>query len=413
MAHPALLDRDLLLRLPKSDLHVHLDGSLRPRTLIELARERKVRLPSYSEAGLYAQVFKESYANLPEYLKGFELTCACLQDEEALERTAYELALDNQREGVRYLEVRFAPQLHVHGNLDIHRVLRAVSRGLLNAREEFNRRPEVRSHAEPRFECGIIVCAMRFFTDAFSEHFAAYFRALPTSPRKRIYAMASLELARATVAAVEAEGLPVVGFDLAGQEHGFPAQDHWEAYQYVHERFFGKTVHAGEDYGPESIFQAITELHADRIGHGTWLLSASRIRDRGIKDRKAYIEKLVRYIADRRITLEVCLTSNQQTLPELRQSLARHPFRHFRKARLSMTLCTDNRLVSRTTMTDELLKAIQTFDLEPREVKNLLVYGFKRSFFPGPYSSKREYVREVLDHCERVMGEVGLDVRGG
>jgi adenosine deaminase len=254
---------------------------------------------------------------------------------------------------------------------------------------------------------------MRFFAEGFSEHFAAYFRALPTSPKDRIYAMASLELARASIAAVEEEGVPVVGFDLAGQERGFPAEDHREAYQLVHEHFLGKTVHAGEDYGPESIFQAITDLHADRIGHGTWLLSPGKIRDRRITDKKAFVEKLVRYIADRRITLEVCLTSNQQTIPEFKDHLARHPFRHFRRAKLSTSLCTDNRLVSRTTVTDEVMKAIDTFDLSPMEVKDLLVYGFKRSFYPGPYTEKRSYVRSVIDYFEELMAGAGFDVRGG
>jgi adenosine deaminase len=126
-----------------------------------------------------------------------------------------------------------------------------------------------------------------------------------------------------------------------------------------------------------------------------------------------FVEKLVRYIADRRITLEVCLTSNQQTIPEFKDNLARHPFRHFRRAKLSTSLCTDNRLVSRTTVTDEVMKAIETFSLSPMEVKDLLVYGFKRSFYPGPYTEKRSYVRSVIDYFEELMAGAGFDVRGG
>ena len=407
------ISRDLIARLPKSDLHVHLDGSLRLATLIELARERKIRLPSTTEDGLRRLVFKQHYQNLGEYLRGFEYTCACLADEEALERSAYELALDNQAEGVRYLEVRFAPQLHVSHVLDIRTVLRAVSRGLLRAKKEYNAAPAIRSGAEPRFECGIIVCAMRFFTEAFSQHFAAYFSALPSAPRERIYNLASLELARATADAVAADGLPVVGFDLAGQERGYPAKDHLGAYQFVHDHFLGKTVHAGEDYGPESIFQAITDCHADRIGHGTWLFSQRHIRDRSIVDKRAYVDKIVRYVADRRITLEVCLTSNQQTIPELRDDLGKHPFKKMRQARCSVTLCTDNRLVSRTTMTDEVEKAVHAFGLEPRALKDVLIYGFKRSFFPGSYPEKRDWVRSVLNHMEDAFLTEGIDVRGG
>ena len=265
----------------------------------------------------------------------------------------------------------------------------------------------------PRFEAGVIVCALRFFLPQFSEHYRAYFEALPTAPAAEIYALASLELARAAVAAAEEDGLPVVGFDLAGQERGFPAKDHQAAYQLAHEHFLGKTVHAGEDYGPESIFQAITDCHADRIGHGTWLFSPRHIRDRSIRDKRALIGKLARYVAERRITLEVCLTSNQQTIPELRDNLGRHPFRKMREARCSVTLCTDNRLVSRTTMTDECDKAVKAFDLDARALKDVLIYGFKRSFFPGPYPHKREWVRSVLNHMEDRFAEAGHDVRAG
>lgn len=407
------LTRELIAALPKSDLHVHLDGSLRLRTLIELAGERKVKLPSATPEGLLETVFKRAYQNLPEYLKGFEFTVACLQDRESLERAAYELCWDCRNENVFYAEIRFAPQLHVHGDFDIKAVLEAVARGIQRAQKEINQRPDVQSGAVPHFHAGIIVCALRFFLPVFSEHYRTYFDALRETPQRDIQALASLELARASVRAREEKGLPIVGFDLAGQERGYPAKDHLEAYQLVHDHFLGKTVHAGEDYGPESIFQAITDCHADRIGHGTWLLSPGKIQDRSIVDKKGFVEKLVQYVADRRITLEVCLTSNQQTLPELRHDLQKHPFRAMWKSRLSLTICTDNRLVSRTTVTDEVHKCVSTFGLGPKELKNLLVYGFKRSFFPGPYTEKRVYVRSILDHLEAVMLEHGFDVRQG
>jgi adenosine deaminase len=411
MPSKQVIDRALIAELPKSDLHVHLDGSLRLGTLIELAAEHGVALPSATPEGLRRLVFKRAYQNLPEYLKGFEFTVACLQTPEALERAAYELCLDCRAENVFYVEVRFAPQLHVRGDFTLRAVLAAVARGLERARRAINAEPAIVDGTLPRFECGIIVCAMRFFLPGFSEHYRAYFDALPTAPRQQIYALASLELARATVLAVEDDGLPVVGLDLAGQERGFPAADHERAYQLVHDHFLGKTVHAGEDYGPESIFQAITDCHADRIGHGTWLFSANRIQDKSITDKKGYVEKLVRYVADRRITLEVCLTSNQQTIPELSADLGRHPFRKMRKAKVSVTLCTDNRLVSRTTVTDEVQKAVDTFRLDPHELKDVLIYGFKRSFYPGPYHVKRAYVRSVLDRMEQVFLERGIDVR--
>jgi adenosine deaminase len=409
----AVLAPELVAQLPKSDLHLHLDGSLRLDTLIELAKSHRVALPSASPDGLLELVFKRAYKNLPEYLKGFEFTVACLQDAESLERVAYELAWDCRRENVFYIEVRFAPQLHVRGGFRVRDVLRAVCKGLERAKREINQAPEVKRGEVPAFECGVIVCALRFFLPVFSEHYRAYFEALTTASPDEIYALASLELARAAVQAAEEDGLPVVGLDLAGQERGFPAKDHQAAYQLAHEHFLGKTVHAGEDYGPESIFQAITDCHADRIGHGTWLFSQRHIRDRSIQDKKAYVDKIVRYVADRRITLEVCLTSNQQTIPELRDDLRKHPFKKMREARCSVTLCTDNRLVSRTTMTDEVRKAVDAFGLDPRALKDVLIYGFKRSFFPGSYPQKRTWVRSVLNHMEDVFLRFGHDVRAG
>ncbi len=407
------LSRALIRALPKTDLHVHLDGSLRLETLIELAAERNVKLPSRSPEGLRRLVFKRAYRNLPEYLKGFEYTVACLRDAEALERAAFELAEDCRAENVHYLELRFAPQLHAREGFGLREVVRAVCRGLERAEKRFNQRKEVREKRALPFRAGVIVCAMRFFNAQFSPHYAAYFQALPTTDPERIAALASLELARVAVAAAD-EGLPVVGFDLAGCEAGFPAEAHREAYQYVHDHFLGKTVHAGEDYGPESIFQAITVCHADRIGHGTWLFSQRKIQDPRIKDRKSYVEKLVRYVAERRITLEVCLTSNQQTLPEFRDDLRRHPFRRMRRARLSTTICTDNRLVSNTTVTDEIWKAVQAFGLDRKELESILLYGFKRSFWPGPYREKRAYVRRVIDEIRRHLGgDAGETYMGG
>lgn len=407
-----LADRKLIGELPKSDLHVHLDGSLRLETLIELAKQRKIKLPSSTAEGMRRLVFKRAYRNLPEYLKGFEFTVACLQDPESLERCAYELCHDCRDENVFYLEIRFAPQLHVSGDLDVSSVLEAVSRGIERASAEINRQNEKAKWRRPEFKCGIVVCALRHFEPSFSDHYASYFSTLHSAPRDSIYRLASVELARAAVAAADA-GLPVVGLDLAGQERGFPAKEHQEAYQIAHDHFLGKTVHAGEDYGPESIFQAITDCHADRIGHGTWLFSRRHIHDKSIADRGKYVDNLVRYVAERRITLEVCLSSNQQTIPEFRDDLSNHPFKHMRKARLSVALCTDNRLMSRTTVTNEVCKAVETFKLNPKELKNILTYGFKRSFYPGSYTEKRRYIRSVLNDLETVMSKWGLDVRPG
>ncbi len=395
------ITREFVAALPKTDLHVHLDGSLRIPTLIELARASKVELPSWTESGLRETVFKDRYESLGDYLKGFRYTVAVMQSGEALERIAAELAEDNQVEGVRYLEVRFAPQLHVRPGLDAIQVLAAVDRGLRSARDAFNRRPEVADGREPPFEYGIICCALRAFGAGFSCHYDTLLAAHPFTRSKDIFAMASLDAVRAAVLARDTLGLQVVGFDLAGEESGYPAGAHKEAFEFALKNFLKRTVHAGEAYGPESIFQAITDLHADRIGHGTYLLEASEIRDPEIEDRERYVEKLGNYIADRRITLEVCLTSNLQTNPAMKQ-LDDHTFRKLRDARISTTLCTDNRLMSNTTVTNELLLAAKHLGLDRHDLKSIVIYGFKRSFWPGDYLSKRQYVRKIIDHYDAV-----------
>ncbi len=395
------ISRDFVLALPKTDLHVHLDGSIRINTLIELANEYSVTLPSYTEEGLRELVFKDRYESLGDYLKGFGYTCAVLQSELALERAGYELAIDNQSEGVRYLEVRFAPQLHVHAHMTAIQVLRAVDRGLRRAQSDYNARPEITSGQEPEFKYGLIICAMRMFNEHFSEYFRNIINTHRHAPKKELFSLASLELARAAVEARDVYGLPVVGFDLAGEEAGYPAEDHSPAFQYAHQNFLKKTVHAGEAYGPESIFQAITSLYADRIGHGTYLLEPQMITDSGIKDPVRYVEKLSQYIADRRITLEICLTSNLQTNPNMK-SLEEHSFKRLRAARLSTTICTDNRTVSNTTVTNEIMLAVKHLELDLYDLKSIIVYGFKRSFMPSTYLEKRAYVRKIIDHYEAV-----------
>jgi adenosine deaminase len=395
------LSKEFIRKIPKTDLHLHLDGSLRLSTLIELAQENEIPLPAYTEKELKKTVYKDKYQDLGEYLHGFAYTCAVLQSESALERVAYELGKDNIEEGVRYIEVRFAPQLHQHKHMGISNVLKAVNRGLKEAKDEFNGTAAVKSGKEVPFSYGLIVCAMRMFDYGFSEYFDSLLDVHKHSERKWIFSLASQELVKASVEARDRYKIPIVGFDLAGQEKGYPAVDHRFAYNLAHKHFMKKTVHAGEAFGPESIFQAITELHADRIGHGVHLFRSDMIYDKDIDDKEAYVENLVQYIGGRRITLEICLTSNMQTIPEFKD-LKEHSFGKMREAGLSVTLCTDNRLVSNTTVTDEIMKAVETFDISSKELKNLIAYGFKRSFYPGTYLKKRNYVRQVLDAYEAV-----------
>ena len=396
-----MITDELIRALPKTDLHLHLDGSLREASLIEMARERDVRLPAESVEGINALVFKPTYASLEEYLTGFAYTCAVLQDEEALERAAWELAWDNIDEGVRYIEVRFAPQLHMHKGLGVDRVLRAVDRGLARARAEHERSEAVVVRNEPPFRYGIIVCALRYFEAGFSGWYGQLCGLFPDAPRTTVFAMASLELARAAVRVRDDHGVPIVGFDLAGREDGYPAHEHVEAFAHAHRHFLKKTVHAGEAYGPESIFDAISSLYADRIGHGYHLFSPDLCGPE-IADPDDYVRRLATYIADRRITLEVCITSNLQTNPEIGE-VGNHVFGRMLEARLSATLCTDNRLVSHTTVSREVGLAVETFGMDLGQVRNTLIYGFKRSFYPGPYTEKRAYVRQIIDYYDAIV----------
>jgi len=153
----------LIQELPKSDLHVHLGGSLREESLIEMSHERGVKLPAETPQELRKKVFKQRYKNLEEYLKGFTYTTRVLQDQDSLERAAYELCQDSQKEGVRYIEIRLAPQLHTGENQSIQSVLASVTKGIHRAEKEFNTRSQVASGQEPAFRAGIIVCALRFF----------------------------------------------------------------------------------------------------------------------------------------------------------------------------------------------------------------------------------------------------------
>lgn len=398
---------EFLTEIPKTDLHVHLDGSLRLTTLIDIAREQKITLPSYTEEGLRETVFKERYADLPEYLQGFAYTVAVMQTPEAIERVSYEFGLDNFAEGVFYVEPRFAPQRHANPSMSMDDVLASADRGLSRAKEEINSRKEIAGGKLPPFEYGIIGSAMRMFTEKYSDYYRRLIDIHPYMPEEDLQGIASLDLVRALIHARDEKGLRIVGFDLAGAERGYPAETHRQAYNLALKNFLKKTVHAGEDYGPASIFQAITDCHADRIGHGTNLFAADLVELPTKEYREKYARELWQYIADRRITIEVCLTSNLQTMPRLK-SIEDHPFAKMLKNRLSTTFCTDNRLVSSTSVTKEIELAVSHFEIGPKKLKDIIIYGFKRSFYPGDYTEKRGYVRGIIDHYEDVEKKHGV-----
>lgn len=386
------IPEQFIQKIPKTDLHLHLDGSLRLSSLIEMARAGNVVLPSYEAAGLNELVFKERYANLGEYLAGFAYTVGALQSPENLERAAFELAEDSHAEGVRYIEVRFAPQLHVTHATEIGNIVRAVNRGLERAKTTLNAAVD---GSDMPFEYGIILCAMRRFNRQMSPYYERLLNRSSTSSLRYSYALASVALVKEAVK-LRDKGLPIVGFDLAGEEAGYPAIHHKAAFQHAHRNFLRKTVHAGEAYGPESIFQAITECHANRIGHGTFLFSEQAIKLKSIQDKPRYIALLSEYIANQRITIEVCPTSNLQTIPEF-DSLADHPIQQMVDHGLSVSVSTDNRLVSHTSVTQELMLCAEHLTLTDSQFRDLVLAGFKRSFFPGPYGEKRNYVRRAIN----------------
>ena len=391
----SVITPEFIRAIPKSDLHVHLDGSLRLSTLIDLAKTHMVELPSYEEDGLRELVFKDRYANLREYLQGFSYTCAVLRDSESIERVACELAEDNIAEGVRYIEVRFAPQLHVRDELQMKDVVRAVADGLHRGAKAHNTTTAVQQGDDLPFEFGIIACAMRSINENMSPYFKRLFHLLSGTPRKELCTLASMEMARRAVEIRDTYGLPIVGFDLAGEEAGYPASYHTQAYQFAHSHFMRKTVHAGEAYGPESIFDAITKCYTNRIGHGTFLFSADMIKEAGITDKDAFVHALVEYVAAHRITMEVCVTSNLQTVPQF-ESIMDHPIRRMIDSNLSVSICTDNRLVSNTTVSKELEMVTNALSITPEQFRNIVVAGFKGSFFAGGYKKKRAYVRQMM-----------------
>ena len=398
---------EFLKRIPKADLHVHLDGSLRLSTLIELAKKEGVELPAYTEEGLREKVFKDKYASLVEYLKGFSYTGAVMRNAANIERVAYELGQNALAEGVRYLEVRFAPQLHASDTLSAQDAVRAVVRGLKRAQDEHNASAAVKNGEDLEFYFGVIACAMRNFNEFMSPYYANLIKALSQSSKSEIFGIASLELAKMVVKLAKDEHLPVVGFDLAGEEAGYPAADHLAAYRYVHKHFIRKTVHSGEAYGPESIFQAITDCYANRLGHGTHLFASAMIKDKKVQDKEDYVNSLADYIASERIGIEVCLTSNLQTLPEIK-SVKDHPIKEMIKRGLPVSINTDNRLVSNTTVTKEMELLVHNVDLAPKELKNIVIAGFKSAFFPGSYVEKRCFVRKVIDRYNALAREYNI-----
>jgi adenosine deaminase len=344
------LGHEALKSLPKVLLHEHLDGVLRPKTIIELAKTVDYdQLPTEDPEQL-AQWFHQgaNQGSLPKYLEGFAHTIAVMQTEEALERVAYEQAEDLSADGVVYFETRFAPIFHTRKGLTHQQVIAAVLKGLERGRKDFG------------IQSGLIICAMRNME-------------------------VSLEMAQL---AVDFRERGVVAFDLAGEEGGFPAKKHVDAFHYIQRENFNITIHAGEGFGKESIWQAIQYCGAHRIGHGTRLIDDITVVDGKI----VKLGDLAQYVLDKRIPLEICLLSNVHT--GAAKSLEEHPFKIFYQGKFRVTLNTDNRLMSDTNMTKEFEAAADTFGLSLEDFEKLTINSMKSAFLP--YDRRCEFIYSVI-----------------
>ena len=342
------INTSLLQKLPKVELHCHLDGSLRIPTILDLAKQDKVTLPTSSSDKLSKLlVIGKTRGSLEDYIKRFDITLSVMQTPEALRRTAYELIEDVAKENVRYIEIRYSPILHTEKEMTIGESVEAVREGLQRGQKDFG------------VKSGIIVCGIR-----------------------NISAAASLKLADLTV---RYKNKGVVGFDLAGAEENFPAKDHQEAFYMILNNNINATIHAGEAYGPSSIHQAIHHCGAHRIGHGTRL-----------KENK----DLMNYVNDHRITLEVCLTSNWQTRSI--RSLKYHPLKYYYDQGIRVTINTDNRLMSGTTLTKEFFLAHKLFGFKLHDFREMIIMAMKSAFIP--YAERKQMIRKIADELEQDFG---------
>ncbi len=323
------LTRELIARLPKAELHVHLDGSLRPETMVDLARPAGVELPSRDPEALRRHMLVDDARNLEDYLARFELTIALLQDPEAIERVAYEMVEDAARDNLRYLEVRYCPMLSTRRGLDMDAVVAAEWRGLQ------------RGHADFGVPARIINCSLRHYDPELSVQIAEH--------------------------SVRCKAHGVVAFDLAGGEAGRPPGVHGEAFDIAVRGLLHVTVHAGEAWGPASIAEAIHRCHAERIGHGTRLYEKPELQD---------------YVRDREILIETNVTSNLQTRAVARA--AEHPVRRYFDAGLAVTLCTDSWLMSGVSLTDEYWLAHRELGFTREEIDEMILNACAGSFLPQP-----------------------------
>ncbi|MGB5529008.1 MAG: adenosine deaminase [Ignavibacteriaceae bacterium] len=346
-----MLTEEIVKSIPKVLLHDHLDGGLRPQTIIELADDLKYnKLPTRNKDEL-AEWFHvgANKGNLVEFLKGFEHTTAVLQTKEGLERAAYEMMEDMKNDGVVYVETRFAPVYHINKNLYLEDTVNAVLEGLERGKNDFG------------VGYGLILCGMRNMKN-------------------------TLEIAEL---AVNFRKDGVVGFDLAGEEGGYPPKKHLEAFQFIQRSNFNITIHAGEAFGKESIWQAIQWCGAHRIGHATRLVEDIVFNDNG---EVVSFGELAQYILDKRIPLEICLLSNLHT--GAIDKLENHPFGILFKEKFRVTINTDDRLMSANNMTKEFLTAVDYFKVSFDEIEKITINSMKSAFIP--YKERLRYIYDII-----------------
>lgn len=351
---------EIIKTVPKVLLHDHLDGGLRPSTIIDLANDLKYhKLPTRDPDSL-DEWFQAgaNKGNLVDYLRGFEHTCAVMQTKEGLRRVAYEMMEDMHNDGVCYVETRFAPVFHTAKGLYHEDVVTAVLEGLEKGKNDFG------------VGYGLILCGMRNMKN-------------------------TLEIAEL---AVNFRNLGVVGFDLAGEEGGYPPKKHVDAFQFIQRSNFNITIHAGEAFGKESIWQAIQWCGAHRIGHATRLVEDIAFDKDG---NVVGFGDLSQYVLDKRIPLEICLLSNVHTGAV--DKIENHPFKILFKEKFRVTLNTDDRLMSGTDMTKEILIAIKHFNLSLDDIEKITLNSMKSAFIP--YKDRLHYIYNVVKPGYQKMRE--------
>ncbi|HEX5406674.1 MAG TPA: adenosine deaminase [Pseudonocardiaceae bacterium] len=339
---------------PKVLLHDHLDGGLRPATVIELADAVGYQLPSTDpvELGNWFASAADS-GSLVRYLETFAHTCAVMQDEAALVRVAAECVQDLAEDGVVYAEVRYAPELHVERGLDLDAVVTAVQTG-------FREGERLAADVGKRIRIGTILCALR--------------------QNARSMEIADL--------AVRYRDIGVVGFDIAGPEAGYPPTRNLDAFEYLHQQNAHFTIHAGEAFGLPSIWEAIQHCGAERLGHGVRIVDDIKVAPDG----SVRLGRLASFVRDRRIPLEMCPSSNLQT--GAASSIAEHPIGLLAGLRFRVTVNTDNRLMSHCSMSSEFGGLVDAFGYDWADLQWFTLNAMKSAFIG--FDERLEIINNVI-----------------